>query len=116
LAGIVTTAAAPLTPVSAIENNSMTIPNAYLDSMSVSAIQNHRFIVLYRDVGVPGRRIADLNPQARTARFSRGGADEPGRGLALFDVGGGTSIAPASSSMICSIERVIMSISSSLWE
>ena len=40
-AGIVTTGAAPLTPVSAIENSSMIIPNVYFDWMSVSAIQNH---------------------------------------------------------------------------
>jgi hypothetical protein len=31
LAGIVTTGAAPLTPVSAIENNSITMPNVVLD-------------------------------------------------------------------------------------
>src|SRR6516165_3592617 len=41
LAGIVTTGAAPLTPVSAIENSSIMIPNVYLDWMSASAIQNH---------------------------------------------------------------------------
>src|SRR6516164_6354084 len=40
-AGIVTTGAAPRTPVSAIENSSMMIPNVYLDWISVSAIQNH---------------------------------------------------------------------------
>ena len=40
-APIVTTGADPLTPVSAIENNSIMIPNMYLDWMSVSAIQNH---------------------------------------------------------------------------
>jgi hypothetical protein len=41
LAGMVTTGADPLTPVSAIENSSMIIPNVYLDWTSVSAIQNH---------------------------------------------------------------------------
>jgi hypothetical protein len=40
-AGIVTTGADPLTPVSAIENSSMITPNVYLDWISVSAIQNH---------------------------------------------------------------------------
>ena len=40
-AGIVTMGPDPLTPVSAIENSSMMIPNVYLDWMSVSAIQNH---------------------------------------------------------------------------
>src|SRR6516162_4569366 len=40
-AGIVTTGVDPLVPVSAIENSSITIPNVYLDWMSVSAIQNH---------------------------------------------------------------------------
>src|SRR5262249_44429098 len=41
LAGIVATGAAPLTPVSAMENSSIMIPNVYLDWMSASAIQNH---------------------------------------------------------------------------
>src|SRR3984893_12741184 len=41
LAGMVTTGAAPFTPVSAIENSSMMTANVYLDWMSVSAIQNH---------------------------------------------------------------------------
>ena len=41
-AGIVTTGAGPLTPVSAIENSSMMIPNVYFDLISLSAIQNHR--------------------------------------------------------------------------
>lgn len=45
LAGIVTTGAAPLTPVSAIESNSMMISKVYLDWMSVSAIQYH--LLLY---------------------------------------------------------------------
>ncbi len=38
---MVTTGAAPFTPVSAIENSSMMTANVYLDWMSVPAIQNY---------------------------------------------------------------------------
>ena len=40
-AGMVTTGADPVTPVSAIENSSMMMPKVYFDWMSVAAIQNH---------------------------------------------------------------------------
>jgi hypothetical protein len=40
-AGMVTTDADPFTPVSAIENSSIMMPNVYLDWMSELAIQNH---------------------------------------------------------------------------
>jgi len=40
-AGMVTTGADRLTPVSLVENNRMMIPNVYFAWISVSAIQNH---------------------------------------------------------------------------
>ena len=59
LAGIVTTGADPFTPVSAIENSSIMMPNVYLDWISVFAIQNHLLVVLRGNIGVLRRRICD---------------------------------------------------------
>jgi hypothetical protein len=115
-AGIITTGADRFTRVSAIENSSMIIPNVYLDWISVSAIQNHRLSYCVGDIGVPRRRIGDLDPQRRALQRYRLCVDEPGPAFPCTRSASGTCMTDANSSMICSIERVIISISSSLPE